>query len=412
MTKRSAMTAGLWGTLQHWVGRQSIRRKIVAGYALLLIVFLTVILSIFVTLRAYDNTADWIADTMDAVSLMTKSTITGLQRSTAHRGYMLTGDESYLAAHDALHEIYDQQLAVLIQSGNAAQAQRWVRVQEAANRQFTDYTTPGYELRARYEAGEATMDDIIAYVMSRTDTQGLQEISDTIGEIEAAEYANLDQRITAVERGISLVRWMLVAGGIAVLGLGLILSRSIVRNISTPINRVAAAAQDIAAGNLDRRIGLRRGDELGELAGSFDLMASRVQDLVEAQDASLREIQQQKDVLRTVMDAVPVGIILIGLDGTIRLVNQPLDDLLSTDSSRLIGLDPAAVNATLQIGNANQPALISEISANAPGSDLSSVTIYEVTAPEPRMFEIHAAPVTAESGDRLGRIFTLREVTR
>jgi nitrogen fixation/metabolism regulation signal transduction histidine kinase len=199
---------------------------------------------------------------------------------------------------------------------------------------------------------------------------------------------------------------MIGAGGLIVLGLGLVLGRTIVFHITNPINRVAAAAQDIAAGNLDRRIGMRRGDEVGELADSFDLMASRVQHLVEAQEASLRQIQRQQDVLRAVMDAVPVGIIMIGLDGTIRLVNHSVDDLLNSDSSRLIGLDPVAAITALQADPPDQTALIGAISANAPGSDLASVTIYEVTEPELRTFEIHAAPVIAESGERLGRIFT------
>src|SRR5690606_23941156 len=105
--------------------------------------------------------------------------------------------------------------------------------------------------------------------------------------------------------GVTTIRWVLVLGVLIVLGFGLVLGRTIISHITTPIKRVAGAAQDIAAGNLDRRIGLRRGDELGELAGSFDLMASRVQRLIEERDESLREIQQQQDVLRAVMDSVP-----------------------------------------------------------------------------------------------------------
>ena len=382
------------------------------GYGLLLAVFLAIILSIFLTLRAYENTTHWIADTMNAVALMTKSTITGLQRSAAHRDYMLTGDETYLDLYDQLDELYEQELAQLIASGNAAQAQRWIAVQEASNQQFSTYTEPGYELRARYEAGEATMDEIIDYVLSRSGTESYQEISDTIGEIEAAELANLAQRVESIERGVTTIRWVLVLGVLIVLGFGLVLGRTIISHITTPIKRVAGAAQDIAAGNLDRRIGLRRGDELGELAGSFDLMASRVQHLIEERDESLREIQQQQDVLRAVMDSVPVGIILVGLDGTVQLTNQPMDDLLNTDASRLIGLDPDAVTALLLTDTTNQPALINEMGAHTPNSDLASVTIYEVPSPVHRIFEVHAAPVIAESGNRLGRIFTVRDVTR
>src|SRR2546422_571858 len=43
-----------------------------------------------------------------------------------------------------------------------------------------------------------------------------------------------------------------------------------------PLREVTMAAEAIAGGNLDQRVGVRRGDELGRLAASFNSMAEQV----------------------------------------------------------------------------------------------------------------------------------------
>ncbi len=60
----------------------------------------------------------------------------------------------------------------------------------------------------------------------------------------------------------------------------------IARNITIPIQRLAAAAHALADGDLSHRVHLRRRDELGELAGAFNRMA----DTVQQQQADIRRI--------------------------------------------------------------------------------------------------------------------------
>ena len=64
-----------------------------------------------------------------------------------------------------------------------------------------------------------------------------------------------------------------VGGGIFLLIGNRFLSRSLV----TPIVRLADAALSIAGGNLSRRVGVRSGDEIGQLSRAFNLMAERLE---------------------------------------------------------------------------------------------------------------------------------------
>lgn len=64
------------------------------------------------------------------------------------------------------------------------------------------------------------------------------------------------------------------------LGGGLFLlvgNRFLSHRLVTPIARLADAALSIAGGNLSRRVGIRSGDEIGQLSRVFDLMAERLE---------------------------------------------------------------------------------------------------------------------------------------
>jgi signal transduction histidine kinase len=70
---------------------------------------------------------------------------------------------------------------------------------------------------------------------------------------------------------------LLIAGFVALaVALSILLARRLVR----PIKRMQVAAEAIGAGAYDERIELDRKDELGALAGAFNVMAERVQDLI------------------------------------------------------------------------------------------------------------------------------------
>lgn len=72
---------------------------------------------------------------------------------------------------------------------------------------------------------------------------------------------------------------------VLVSGLSFLLARS----IAGPINRLAGAAQEIAAGNLELQVDEARGDEAGLLAHSFNQMTARLRELVASLESQVAE---------------------------------------------------------------------------------------------------------------------------
>jgi signal transduction histidine kinase len=69
---------------------------------------------------------------------------------------------------------------------------------------------------------------------------------------------------------------LLEAGGAALI-VAMLLILLVSRSVTRPLTQLAAAAEDIAAGNYSRRVGLRGQDEIGLLGSAFNRMAEAVE---------------------------------------------------------------------------------------------------------------------------------------
>lgn len=100
----------------------------------------------------------------------------------------------------------------------------------------------------------------------------------------------------------------LVSVAIAVIG-----SLIITRTLTKPIQAITKATEKFAQGNLEERVEIERGDEVGSLAKSFNAMAESIQNREE-------EIEFSEKRMRTMIDTLPgIGVTLLDTDYNIVL---------------------------------------------------------------------------------------------
>lgn len=101
--------------------------------------------------------------------------------------------------------------------------------------------------------------------------------SGVIQQLHAVHQTKFQRATERNQRRMVVISALYVAfalgGGLFLLVGNRFLSRSLV----TPIARLADAALSIAGGDLSRRVGVRSGDEIGQLSRTFDLMAERLE---------------------------------------------------------------------------------------------------------------------------------------
>ena len=105
-------------------------------------------------------------------------------------------------------------------------------------------------------------------------------------EVSAPIYTAARERIGTLRVGLSLaavvraqasaIRGALLIGGLALIG-ALVGALGLARRLSRPIERLAADAAKIAAGNLKHRARVDRKDEIGQLATAFNEMSTELE---------------------------------------------------------------------------------------------------------------------------------------
>lgn len=118
--------------------------------------------------------------------------------------------------------------------------------------------------------------------------------------------------------------------------------------LAKPIRRLSSTVERIAAGRLDLEVKLKREDEIGVLARSFNRMTRRLRAMIEqlerqvkdlqAADAALRESAQR---YRSLFDGVPIGLYRCTTNGRVLDMNPALVDILrdsDVTSTRVVNI--------------------------------------------------------------------------
>jgi signal transduction histidine kinase len=116
-----------------------------------------------------------------------------------------------------------------------------------------------------------------------------------------------------------LVPRLLLAGGAALL-LAMLLVLLVSRSLTRPLGKLAAAAEDIAAGHYSRRVGIQGSDEIGKLGSAFDHMAEAVERARKVQRDFLANVSHE---LKTPLTSL-IGFSQALVDGSIKTEKERL----------------------------------------------------------------------------------------
>ncbi|HEV8121600.1 MAG TPA: ATP-binding protein [Candidatus Polarisedimenticolia bacterium] len=115
------------------------------------------------------------------------------------------------------------------------------------------------------------------------------------------------------------------------------------RRITEPVQSLAVGTREIAAGNLDYRVDVQAGDELGILVDSFNAMTADLKsgkDLIERRNRELQEtnlkLEERRGYIETLLQNLGAGVVSLDRDRRITTINRA--------ARRLLGL-PEGVEA-------------------------------------------------------------------
>lgn len=279
----------------------SIGAKLWTGFlSILLIFFLVGSISYHSTIQLTEA-AQWRTHTYEVLNKLSILLSALQDAETGQRGYVITGEESYLEPYQAAtHDTDKLQLQLKqLTADNPAQQQRLEKLapliaEKLSELQGTIDLRRNKGFAAAHDAigtgkGKATMDDIRGVVRDMADDE-----NDLLGKRDEEASNSSRNTVAIIVYGTLLV-------GILVVGAGY----SLTRNISGPLKDVTRMAEQIAAGDLAvSMVTFNRTDEIGTLMQANSRMVKSLQEMaaiaqgIAAGDLTMQvRPQSEKDIL-------------------------------------------------------------------------------------------------------------------
>lgn len=121
-------------------------------------------------------------------------------------------------------------------------------------------------------------------------------------------------RVRAITWGTGFAAFLLMLAGTAIRA----------RHVTGPLDEMGKAARELADGNLRRRVHVRTGDELQDLAMALNRTASRL-------ERAILERESETAGLEAILGNIEEGVVFIGPDRSIRNINR--------SALRILGID-------------------------------------------------------------------------
>lgn len=220
-----------------------------------------------------------------------------MDAESGQRGFILTGDESYLVPYREAAVALQNDLSRLrdAMADHPNQRARLNRLEPIVT-QRVNRLEEGIRLR-RQEGLEAGA----KFIQAGQGREVMLQVKQIIDEMLVAEQERWDEHATAARDMAQRILWVLSIGtllGVVIVGGG---SYIITRGITTPLRALMVGAEQLGRGKLEHRIDVKGQDETAQLARAFNDMAEkRQQNEVQLE----KESEQREHTLRTVAEFV------------------------------------------------------------------------------------------------------------
>lgn len=170
----------------------------------------------------------------------------------------------------------------------------------------------------------------------------------------------------------------------------------VARRITSPLNRLVQVSTAVTRGNLEQRTGIRRNDEIGTLAASFDTMTEH---LVERN----RQLVEQASKLEAILHSIADCVIVFDMEDRIIASNPAAQKILPDLLYNYVAAssDDLSSNGSQENNEESDPLIVLDAPHEFQRLEIGS-----------RVFSALPAPVETPEGDQLGRVVVLRDITR
>jgi methyl-accepting chemotaxis protein len=277
--------------------RLTIGKRISFGYGVSILLLLLVAGSSYRSTRQLVEAAHWREHTYQVLSSLEAVNASMLDAETGDRGFLLTGEDSYLEPYrSGLTRIEQQQreLRALTIDNPPQQA----RLEHVAGLIASRLALLGDTIQTRRDKG---FDAARQIVIQGHGKRLMDDVRQALAEITAVEKSLLQTRERETDQGVAMAYNTILIGGSLAILIALLSSYLVTGSITRPLAELVDGANRVGAGALDHRIKVQGNDELSDLATAFNGMVDRRQ---ESEVKIAAQSSERANILEAVRDTV------------------------------------------------------------------------------------------------------------
>ncbi|MEQ9553273.1 MAG: PAS domain S-box protein [Coleofasciculus sp. G3-WIS-01] len=185
------------------------------------------------------------------------------------------------------------------------------------------------------------------------------------------------------------------------------------RWVTKPILQLNKAADAIARGEWQQSIAINRGDEVGQLAASFQTMAAQLQQYFTQLQSSNQALTQSESQLTQILEAIPVGISVHDINGQLTYANEKSKELLGIETLPDAKTEELAVTYQVYQSESNQLYLVGNMPVvRALNGEKTMVEDLEIHQPDHIVpLEVYGTPLLDQTGTIIGAIAAFADIT-
>ncbi len=224
-------------------------------------------------LEAMSKNEEWVGHTYKVIGKANAILASAVDMETGMRGYLLAGQDEFLAPYLGGSDRFTAQVAELseIVSDNPAQVALLADIAKTIGDWRSNVTEPTIALRR--EIGDAkTMDDMADLVGEARGKQFFDGFRQVMADFQAEESGLMAARIADKESTVTNTFTMIGLCIAIAIAIGLALAWLIGNGIAGPIARMTGAMRQLADGDLTVEVpATERRDEIGQMAGAVQV---------------------------------------------------------------------------------------------------------------------------------------------
>jgi methyl-accepting chemotaxis protein len=265
--------------------------KLVIGYVLPVLLMIVAAVIVYWAFNVSTETGKWVNHTDMVIARANLLVKLAIDAETGERGYLITGKDSFLEPYRAGIARFDKELYELrsLVSDQPVQVERLNKMEVIFDRWELENASPLIEMRMK---SHVLRGEIVEAIASEEGKVLMDELRVLVDEFVAFEESLLVQRSAENEAATEMGQLAIIVGpSIAILA-AMIIGIFLARSMSNNIGAVAKAARAMASGMLDQRADVNSGDEIGELAISFNQMSKQLSEMIRNETEQRESLQK------------------------------------------------------------------------------------------------------------------------